>query len=598
MGNPILLAAATNWVSNWLTPLWLIGVGAAVGLAVLFLLWVLFRVISRVPAVAALAKDRPRTNRVAISLATVFFLAIAGLVLGPTLWGSDPATAPISRQNAPMVACLIGVLSWLLGFALVKLSAGRATSEISDTVVEGPLLPIFVVTCIFAIFGVLGYGIANTPNEILSSLSRLPSSGRRTTTFRIPAAPEAVLNDTSQDPPQHPIQVSFRREEVQSLVFRSDQNVTIDIKETGSLDLTPLFRVNSGEDLPWRKTSQTSFGEDEQVSQLFVRNYGRSDANLSLTLVTAPKHPQVRASLITAISVVGIFFLYVLQRAALPRLSAVALATYKSEIAQPLFLIVLALGLFAVIAFIWIPYNTLGEDIKVLKDTGMTLIMILSIIQAVWAASTSVADEIEGRTALTVLSKPIGRPAFVCGKFLGIFWTVSVIFVVLSSAFIVSVAFKPIYDHREGGYKPIYEDRITGDEDVTWQQCHYEMVGVIPGLVLAFLETIVLAALSVAISTRLPMLANFIICFSIYVLGHLTPLIVQSSVSKFAPVRFVAELLSTVLPILDHFNIQAAVSTGATVPYDYLGWTLLYSMLYGVMALLLALVLFEDRDLA
>jgi hypothetical protein len=63
-------------------------------------------------------------------------------------------------------------------------------------------------------------------------------------------------------------------------------------------------------------------------------------------------------------------------------------------------------------------------------------------------------------------------------------------------------------------------------------------------------------------------------------------------------VRFVAELLSTVLPILDHFNIQAAVSTGATVPYDYLGWTLLYSLLYGVMALLLALVLFEDRDLA
>jgi hypothetical protein len=124
------------------------------------------------------------------------------------------------------------------------------------------------------------------------------------------------------------------------------------------------------------------------------------------------------------------------------------------------------------------------------------------------------------------------------------------------------------------------------------------MVGVVPGLTLAFLETIVLAAISVAISTRLPMLANFIICFSIYVLGHLTPLIVQSSVGKFPPVRFVAELLSTVLPILDHFNIQAAVSTGAIVPYDYLGWTLLYSLMYGLMALLLALVLFEDRDLA
>jgi ABC-type transport system involved in multi-copper enzyme maturation permease subunit len=276
----------------------------------------------------------------------------------------------------------------------------------------------------------------------------------------------------------------------------------------------------------------------------------------------------------------------------------VALSTFKSEIAQPLFLIVMAIGLFAVVAFIWVPYNTLGEDIKVLKDTGMTLIMILAIIQAIWAASTSVADEIEGRTALTVLSKPIGRGSFIGGKYLGIFWTVAVIFVVIGTVFMLSVAYKPIYDNREGSYKPIYEEQTTSTDDITWQQCHYEMVGIVPGLVLAFLETIVLAALSVAISTRLPMLANFIICFSIYVLGHLTPLIVQSSVGKFAPVRFVAELLSTVLPILDHFNIQAAVSTGATVPYDYLGWTLLYSFLYGVMALLLALLLFEDRDLA
>ena len=94
------------------------------------------------------------------------------------------------------------------------------------------------------------------------------------------------------------------------------------------------------------------------------------------------------------------------------------------------------------------------------------------------------------------------------------------------------------------------------------------------------------------------MLANFIICFSIYVLGHLTPLIVQSSVGKFAPVQFVAELLSAVLPILDHFNITAAVATGAAVPYHYLGWALVYSLLYGVIALLLALLLFEDRDLA
>jgi ABC-type transport system involved in multi-copper enzyme maturation permease subunit len=124
------------------------------------------------------------------------------------------------------------------------------------------------------------------------------------------------------------------------------------------------------------------------------------------------------------------------------------------------------------------------------------------------------------------------------------------------------------------------------------------MTGVVPGLILAFMETAVLAAISVAISTRLPMLANFIVCFSIYVLGHLTPLIVQSSVAMFEPVRFVAELVATLLPNLEHFNIQAAVAAGVAVPSDYLGWALLYCLIYGIIALLLALVLFEDRDLA
>jgi len=31
---------------------------------------------------------------------------------------------------------------------------------------------------------------------------------------------------------------------------------------------------------------------------------------------------------------------------------------------------------------------------------------------------------------------------------------------------------------------------------------------------------------------------------------------------------------------------------------DYLGWSLVYCLMYGTVATLLALVLFEDRDLA
>mgnify|MGYP000104932667 CR=1 FL=1 len=88
-------------------------------------------------------------------------------------------------------------------------------------------------------------------------------------------------------------------------------------------------------------------------------------------------------------------FLYFLQHLLFPKLAAVAFATAKSEMSQPLFLICLLIGAFALALYIWIPYNTFGEDIKMLKDSGMTTIMVLAIITALWAASTSVAEEIE-----------------------------------------------------------------------------------------------------------------------------------------------------------------------------------------------------------
>src|SRR5690606_15726237 len=98
----------------------------------------------------------------------------------------------------------------------------------------------------------------------------------------------------------------------------------------------------------------------------------------------------------------------------------IALATSKSEMAQPLYVVLLAIGAVAMVLFMIVPFNTLGEDIKLLKDSGMTLIMVLGLIQAVWSAGTSVADEIEGKTALTVLSKPVSRRSFLVGKYAGI----------------------------------------------------------------------------------------------------------------------------------------------------------------------------------
>ena len=283
-----------------------------------------------------------------------------------------------------------------------------------------------------------------------------------------------------------------------------------------------------------------------------------------------------------------LFGIYGLLMLVLPKLAAIAHTTAKEAIAQPLFYAILGLGAFLLMfVFPFLPYNTFGEDIKMVKDSGLTLIMVLSIMMALWTASISIADEIEGRTALTLLSKPIGRWQFIIGKFLGILVPVALVFIILGVVFLGSLSYKLVYDARE-----------TAKSVPTVAQCQAEMMQIVPGLILAFLETVVLTAISVAISTRLPMLANLIICSSIYVVGHLGQTLVNATVDRFEPVRFVGQFIATVLPVLDHFNITAAVATGKDVPWSYLGVALGYCALYSTFALLLALVLFEDRDLA
>jgi len=271
-----------------------------------------------------------------------------------------------------------------------------------------------------------------------------------------------------------------------------------------------------------------------------------------------------------------------------PKVTAIALVTAKETLAQPVFYVALGIGGFLVaLVFPFIPYNTFGEDIKMLKDSGLTLIMLLSILVALWTASVTIADEIEGRTALTLLSKPVGRLQFIFGKFVGVLLPVALLFLLLGVLFLGSISYKVVYDARENS-SPV----------PTVQECRAEMGQIVPGMVLAFMETIVLTAISVAISTRLPMLPNLIICSTVYVLGHLAPLIVGSKVGENAIVSFVAQLIAVVLPVLDHYNIQAAVATGQSVPASYLAWTTLYCALYTTFALLAALLLFEDRDLA
>jgi ABC-type transport system involved in multi-copper enzyme maturation permease subunit len=269
-----------------------------------------------------------------------------------------------------------------------------------------------------------------------------------------------------------------------------------------------------------------------------------------------------------------------------PRTAAIARAATKETLRLTLFWVELLLGSFLLLLFSVVPYVTFGDDLKVMKDY-LQFITAAAILLAVWSASVSIAEELEGRTALTLLSKPVSRRQFILGKFLGVLAPVYVLLAALGAVLVLCVVFRLSYDTYESTRKA-----------VSIEQCRYEMLQLLPGLFLAFLQTMVLAAIAVALSTRLSMVPNLLVLTTIYAVGHLAPLFVQSSIGQLPIVTFIGQFLATVLPVLDYFDTTAATAAGHDVPLEYLAWASGYALLYSAIAILFALILFEDRDLA
>jgi ABC-type transport system involved in multi-copper enzyme maturation permease subunit len=472
------------------------------------------------------------------------------------------------------VGVTIGALILLVLWGICWVVNRRAARAIGHAVGEGILRPVSYVVISMAALALLA-AMSMPWERTIASLRRLP--------YVQPIEAEVNVPARTKD---FPVAAAFRASELQSYRITSEQDVAINT-EPGKGFVDPVVLVQGGEPYVWTPGGTAKRGFEGEINSLYIANESDAPTTVNLDLRADVEMPQVRAIPIAAVSVVGLYLFYLAVGALAPRTSVIAFSTAKETVAQPLFAMLVAIGVVALIAFVFTPYNTFGEDVKMLKSSGMTTIKVLAILMALWTASTSVADEIEGRTALTLLSKPIGRRQFILGKYLGILWPILLMFIILGTVFLLTVSYKVVYDARESA-------KTTPE----WTECYAEVVRIVPGLVLAFFESAIIAAISVAVSTRLPMLPNLVICGSIYVLGHLAALIVRSSAGENPFVKFVGRLLSVALPVLDHFEIEGAIAGASSVPAAYLWWALVYSALYSAAAIFLALIFFEDRDLA
>jgi ABC-type transport system involved in multi-copper enzyme maturation permease subunit len=582
---PFLIAQNIK-VTNWLTPVWLISLGITIGFILVLLMMAKILIFQRVKFFNTVSENSRKY--------TIFGLLTGGVYFGLFTWYLSWKTGSLLSAESVMPLCFAFPISMFVGFGVWRLVARRMIGETSGLFREGFLGWVNKVCIAMVVFAILGFFLASNngfgfikfvdqPIELVQSLKRLPFSGRFEKSFTVPAS-TTTDGGTAVD-------VGFVGAELKVFGIQSNERLEMAVLPIDKTATTGIVEIQPSSDQMILRQRIDGRGPIplDQIDQLYFRYMGQegTEATVNISWLVTPVYQEVGIIPSLAVFVFAIYLLYLVFATMCPKVFAIAHSTFKTEVNQPLYILVLVIGALFTVGSIYVPYNTFGEDIKMYKDSGLTLIRVLAIFLAIWAASKSVAEEIEGRTALTVLSKPVGRRQFIFGKVTGISLAIAVMFIVLGLWFVIWTSYKPIYDYQEAS-KGICE----------WPQCFLEAVNVIPGVFLCFLEVLIFVAISVAISTRLGILANFLICFSIYVLGHLTPLLVQSSLAEFEPVVVFGNLIAIVFPVLNHFDIQAAINTNSAVPYSYMGWSIIYTFLYGSMAMLLALVLFEDRDLA
>ena len=249
-------------------------------------------------------------------------------------------------------------------------------------------------------------------------------------------------------------------------------------------------------------------------------------------------------------------------------IAAIALNTFREAVRDRVLYLILAFALLVIGLSRFLALLTVGSEVKIVKDFGLSAVSIFGLLAAVFVGVSLVFKEIERRTVYTLLAQPVRRWQFICGKYAGLLMVLGASVAATGSAVLIAVALK--------GESP-------------WP--------LMPAIVLAFVELAVVAAFAVLFSSFTnPILAS-VGTVATYVAGHLSwsfDLLKRRMTGDAG--RALCDVLHTIVPNLDRLDVKAAVVHGIALPPGYLPSAIAYGALYAASVVVLACLVFERRE--
>ncbi|MFN3167681.1 MAG: ABC transporter permease [Phycisphaeraceae bacterium] len=127
------------------------------------------------------------------------------------------------------------------------------------------------------------------------------------------------------------------------------------------------------------------------------------------------------------------------------QLLSITRVTFTEAVRQPIFVVLLLAGTILMVLNPSMSAYSMepgAGDNKMLVDLGLGTIFFVGVFLAAFTATGVVNQEMESKTALTVVSKPVPRPVFIVGKFLGVSGAISI------AAYLLLLVFMLTLRHR------------------------------------------------------------------------------------------------------------------------------------------------------
>ena len=282
---------------------------------------------------------------------------------------------------------------------------------------------------------------------------------------------------------------------------------------------------------------------------------------------------------------------------------ALAAATYGEITRRPLYYILLLSFAVGVLLSKTLTLWSFYQERAMVREMGIATLTFWGYLIIVLTSGIVVTQELEDRTAVTLLAKPIRRSDFLLGKYFGILLSLVPGLFVLSGVLFVTL-FAMSFGLLHVSDRALVEGVAAGRSafGVVWSAVWRDFVltqggVVLQGAFLSFLQASLLASLAVSFSAFFPTVVSVGATTLVFILGNISSYMVASVENTgVAPLAWAARGISYVTPNLGYFNLQANFSEGTIISLKYLALAAVYAALFAGAVFLVSCSLFQRRE--